>query len=171
MSSIDSGAIFPPRLGQDLSRNVVVVSVYALYKNPSWRIGSGMTPKNRDFRDFFDCIHESEVAIKFWRPCRGLSTWKGASPMELWFYMTRRAFLALRVIPVQGKSWSSLAANLLCAKTFGKLVIWRFLETHKFNFGSSAKQKYFRSRCVWWFIREVQENWFRVSIFASKCFP
>ena len=30
VSSIGSGAIFPPRLGQDLSRNVVVVSVYAL---------------------------------------------------------------------------------------------------------------------------------------------
>ena len=29
VSSIDSGAIFLPRLGQDLSRNVVVVSVYA----------------------------------------------------------------------------------------------------------------------------------------------
>ena len=29
VSSIDSGAIFLPRLGQDLSRNAVVVSVYA----------------------------------------------------------------------------------------------------------------------------------------------
>ena len=27
--SIDSGAIFPPRSGQDLSRNVFVVSIYA----------------------------------------------------------------------------------------------------------------------------------------------
>ena len=30
VNSIESGAIFPPRLGQDLSRNVFVVSVYAL---------------------------------------------------------------------------------------------------------------------------------------------
>ena len=30
VSSIDSGAIFPPSLGQDLSGNVVGVSVYAL---------------------------------------------------------------------------------------------------------------------------------------------
>ena len=30
VNSIDAGAIFPPRLGCDLSRNVVVVSVYAL---------------------------------------------------------------------------------------------------------------------------------------------
>ena len=96
--------------------------------------------------------------VQFWRPCLGLSTWKGASPTELWFYMTRRAFLALRVIPVQGKSWSSVAANLLGAKRFGKLVIWRFLGIYKFNFASSAKINYFRSRRVWWFIREVQEN-------------
>ena len=38
--------------------------------------------------------------IDFFRPCRGLSTWKGASPV-IWD-MTRRA-LALRVIPLQGQ--------------------------------------------------------------------
>jgi len=30
VSSIEAGAIFPPRSGQDLSRNAFVVSVYAL---------------------------------------------------------------------------------------------------------------------------------------------
>ena len=30
VNSMDRGAIFPPRLGHDLSRNVSVVSVYAL---------------------------------------------------------------------------------------------------------------------------------------------
>ena len=30
VSSIDAGAIFPPRSGQDLSRNAVGVAVYAL---------------------------------------------------------------------------------------------------------------------------------------------
>ena len=30
VNSIDSGAIFPPSLGQDLSRNAVGMSVYAL---------------------------------------------------------------------------------------------------------------------------------------------
>ena len=104
----------------------------------------------------------------FGRPCRGLSTWKGASPKELWFYMTRRAFLALRVIPVQGKSWSSVAANLLCAKRFGKLVIWRFLEIHKFNFASSAKINYFRSRRGRWCIREVQYNSFSARILQKR---
>ena len=32
VNSIDSGAIFPSRLGQGISRNIPVVSVYALYK-------------------------------------------------------------------------------------------------------------------------------------------
>ena len=39
MNSIDSGAIFLPRLGQDLSRNGFVVFAYALYRNPFWRTG------------------------------------------------------------------------------------------------------------------------------------
>ena len=41
------------------------------------------------------------------RPCRGLSTWKGASPLPNVIsrkHMTRRAFLALRVIQRQGES-------------------------------------------------------------------
>ena len=38
--------------------------------------------------------------IDFFRPCRGLSAWKGASPPIS--NMTRRA-LALRVIPLQGQ--------------------------------------------------------------------
>ena len=46
VSSFDFGAIFRPRLGQKLSRNGVVASVYAFEKNPYWRIGPGMTPKN-----------------------------------------------------------------------------------------------------------------------------
>ena len=51
MNSIDSGAIFPPRSGQDLSRNVVVVSVYALYKKLYTGIGFFVKPKNRDFHE------------------------------------------------------------------------------------------------------------------------
>ena len=38
VSSIETGAIFPPRGHQDLSRNGFVVSVHALYENLSWRI-------------------------------------------------------------------------------------------------------------------------------------
>ena len=39
------------------------------------------------------------IQIEFFRPCRGLSTWKGASPPIS--NMNRRA-LALKVIPLQG---------------------------------------------------------------------
>ena len=35
VSSFDVGAIFPARSGHDSSRNGFVVSVYALYTNPS----------------------------------------------------------------------------------------------------------------------------------------
>ena len=58
VNSIDSGAIFLPRLlGQDLSRNVPVVSAYALQKKSSTRIGIFMTPKNTDF-------HEISIVFK-----------------------------------------------------------------------------------------------------------
>ena len=77
VSSIDSGAIFLPRSGQELSRNVGAVSVYALWRNPSWRIGPGMHPKNdRNFRKSDVC----ELQIEFGRPCRGLSPGKGFDP-------------------------------------------------------------------------------------------
>ena len=65
VSSIDFGAIFLPRLGHDVSRNVLVVSVYAFQRNPSWRIGFFMIPENRDFheilkiREFLGLVHVS----------------------------------------------------------------------------------------------------------------
>ena len=37
VSLFDTGAIFRPRSGHDLSRNVSVVSGYAFYKNSNWR--------------------------------------------------------------------------------------------------------------------------------------
>ena len=46
VNSFDFGAIFRPRSGHDLSRNVGLMSIYAFLKNPSWRIGSVMGPKN-----------------------------------------------------------------------------------------------------------------------------
>ena len=39
VNSFDTGAIFWPRSGHDLSRNVAVVSGYAFYKNSNWRKG------------------------------------------------------------------------------------------------------------------------------------
>ena len=52
VNSIDRGAIFPPRLGQDLSRNAFVVSVYAFEKKFDRSKGFCMTPKNRKFSTF-----------------------------------------------------------------------------------------------------------------------
>ena len=118
MNSFDSGTIFPPSWGQELSRNVGGMSVYAFYRNPSRRMCPGMPPKNRDFHEISTFLENGWKSWKFglhtWklkhfyfgRPCRGLSTWKGASPQE-WFYMTRRAVLALRVIQAHGKSRSN----------------------------------------------------------------
>ena len=74
--SMDPGVIFRPGSGQDLSRNVPVVSVYALYKNLYVGIGFCMTPKVEIFRK----SALSKRFAEFGRPCRGFSTWKGASP-------------------------------------------------------------------------------------------
>ena len=46
VSSFDTGAIFRPRSGHDLSRNASVVSGYAFYKKSNWR------------KDF---LHDSEI--------------------------------------------------------------------------------------------------------------
>ena len=49
--SIDSGAILPPRLGQDVSRNVFVVFVFALSTNLYTEMCPGHAPENRDFHE------------------------------------------------------------------------------------------------------------------------
>ena len=74
MNSFDFQAIFLPRPGQDLSKNVGPVSVYAFLKKLYCRIGSDMIAKNgRNFRKSDVC----EAQIEFQRPCRGLSPGKG----------------------------------------------------------------------------------------------
>ena len=49
MNSFESGVIYPASLGQDLSRNSFVVSVYALGKNLYRGIGFCMTPQKSSF--------------------------------------------------------------------------------------------------------------------------
>ena len=109
VNSFDTGPIFPARLGYQLSRNVGPVSIYAFLKNPSWRIGSLMVPKNE--RIFWKSV-VCQAEVEFQRPCRGLSPGKGFAPKHATYYMTRRAFLALRVIQRQGK----LRFNMLVKK-------------------------------------------------------
>ena len=56
MNSFDRGAIFLYGSGQELSRNVGAVSVYAFLKKLYWRTGSGMVAKNdRNFRKIDVC--------------------------------------------------------------------------------------------------------------------
>ena len=71
VSSIDSGAIFQPRSGQELSRNAFVVSVYAFEKNLYTRIGFCMTPKMTKNHEFSDCIRENRIFLNFGGPAGG----------------------------------------------------------------------------------------------------
>ena len=64
----------------------------------------------------------SDEQIEFWRPCRGLSPGKGFAPNKAIHYMTRRAFLALRVIQRQGKSSFNMLVKNWC-KWFTKMKI------------------------------------------------
>ena len=84
---IHSGAIFQPRSGQELSRNVFAVSVYAFKKNSSVSIGFCMTPKNQDFDEMSSFIEFSQKcslvrssAILAALP--GAQPWKGLRPQE-----------------------------------------------------------------------------------------
>ena len=109
----------------------------------------------------------SKRFVAFRRPCRGLSTWKGASPKELWFYMTRRAVLALRVIPVQGKFDQTWWIKRIQLEVSSGEVFRRFLAIHKFVLHFASHRNYFTSRPVRSFIREVQDNVLSVPIFEK----
>ena len=64
VNSIDSGAIFPPRLGHDLSRNASVVSVYALEKNLYTWIGFSWHQKSRDFHEILTFLERCQAAFR-----------------------------------------------------------------------------------------------------------
>ena len=87
VNSIDSGAIFWPSSGQELSRNVFVVSVYAFEKKLYRRIGFCMTPKNEDFHEIWSFLEFSEkwslrAFCSFWAALPGAQPWKGLRPQE-----------------------------------------------------------------------------------------
>ena len=109
VNSIDSGAIFPSRLGRDLSRNVLVVSVYALYKKLYVGIGFFMTPKSRDFSE--KCSLQAICSI--WAALPGAQHLERCFAPKDVFHMTRRAFLALRVIQAQGQFRSNMLVKNL----------------------------------------------------------
>ena len=85
------------------------MSVYAFLKNLYWRMCPGTMPENdRIFRK----SSVSDQQIEFWRPCRGRSPGKGFASNKATHYMTRRAFLGLRVIQRQGNRVSTCLSKI-----------------------------------------------------------
>ena len=64
VNSIDSGPIFHPRLGQDLSRNAFVVSNLFPGRNFDVRKDFWMTPENRDFYEFSTLLEMFQEAFR-----------------------------------------------------------------------------------------------------------
>ena len=68
VNSFDTGAIFRPRSGHDLSRNVAVVPGYAFYKNSSWGKGFLHDP---EIDNFFEKVLSGEPKLNFSGPAGG----------------------------------------------------------------------------------------------------
>ena len=69
VNSFDTGAIFRPRSGHDLSRNASVVSGYAFYKNSNWRKDFCMTHKmtnNYKKSNFSESLRDSARRLPGW---------------------------------------------------------------------------------------------------------
>ncbi len=86
MNSFDFGAIFQASSGYELSRNVFVVSVYAFYRNPYWRMCSGMTPENRDFHEISGKTLAAELKVNFGGPTGGSAPGKVLRPQDVFLH-------------------------------------------------------------------------------------
>ena len=64
-NSFDTGAIFRPRSGHDLSRNASVVSGYAFYKNSNWRKGF---LHDSEIDKIFEKVSSGKPELKFLGP-------------------------------------------------------------------------------------------------------
>ena len=62
VNSFDTGAIFRPRSGHDLSRNASVVSGYAFYKNSNW--GKGFL-HDSEIDKIFEKVLSGEPKLNF----------------------------------------------------------------------------------------------------------
>ena len=125
-----------------------------------------MTPQKSRFCS--KVLSPSELLI-LGGPAGGSGTWKGVSPPKDRLHMTRRAFLALRVIRRQGEfdfQWSF--ERIWLGVSFWN-VFRRFLVIHEFVLSGVSKINYFRSRRVRWSIRELQDISFSGPIFVLKC--
>ena len=82
VNSFDTGAIFRPRSGHDLSRNVSFVSGYAFYKNSNWWKGF---LHDSEIDIFFEKVLSGEPKLNFSGPAGSSRTTRVHSPpnMEL----------------------------------------------------------------------------------------
>ena len=117
MCSFDPGPIFPASLGHDLSRNVVVVSVYAFQKKLYWSIGFVVTPKFRDFHDFSSFL-EHDQGWSRTLPLRKLIRYCG------------------NVFRDPGVTWAILEDHMAilkirCFGRFSTLLVFRMLACHE----------------------------------------
>ena len=62
--SFDMRVIFRTSLGQELSRDALVVSVYAFGKKLPRRKDLFMTPKSRDFHEFLTFLENDQAASR-----------------------------------------------------------------------------------------------------------
>ena len=104
----------------------------------------------------------------FGRPCRGLRTLTGLCPQPYFFYMTRRAVLALRVILPEGKSRFWWSFKRIWFGVSSGTVFRRFLWVHEFFLHGAWKINYFRSSRIRLDWRQVLEKIVRGPIF-EKC--
>ena len=99
MCSFHSGAIFFFSLKQKLSNDALVVSFLSSERISLGRTGSGMMSK---MSEIFGKVASATSKSNFGGPAGGEALERASPPTT--HYMTRRAFLALRVIHRQGKS-------------------------------------------------------------------
>ena len=138
VNSFHSGAIFPPSLGHDLSRNTFVVSILSFQRNHSGRKCSDHDPKSSKFSE--KCSLRASCSIwaalpgahpsgfrpqLFVRHADDLHDSQSLSSSEsntAAGEMTRRAFSALRVIRLQGQMAARRAQDFL-GKLARKMII------------------------------------------------
>ena len=98
----------------------------------------------RAWSDIFAKPCASVKQIAFQRPCRGLTHLDECIAPRNILYMTRRAFPALRVIPVQGKFGQTWLAKWMGLEVSSGEVFRRILVIHEFVLRGASKINYFK---------------------------
>ena len=77
VNSFDTGAIFPTRVCQDLSRNAFVGSILSLERNPQWRKGF---LHDSEIDKFLEKVLSGEPKLNFSGPAGGSRNTRVHSP-------------------------------------------------------------------------------------------